>query len=152
MKKHAGLIAATALSGLLMLGGCGMAGSGAADAPEPMTMPMSSHSTAPSGPDPHLTDPHMSDSTAAAGQGAMPTMIHIEGGNFRDALPVAAGGSVTVMNMDAVEHSVTADDGTSFNVMVPAGDTATFTAPMKAGSYEFHSEGGGQLHGVLRVR
>jgi plastocyanin len=51
--------------------------------------------------------------------------------------PVAAGKAVTITNNDSVTHTVSADDGKSFDVSIDAGKTATFTAPA-AGKYPFH--------------
>ena len=52
--------------------------------------------------------------------------------------PVQTGSTVTVENNDSVDHTVTSDDGDSFNVTVGAGKTATFTAPGTEGQYKFH--------------
>jgi plastocyanin len=65
--------------------------------------------------------------------------------------PVKAGSTVTVKNMDGFEHTVTSDDGTSFNISVPGGSTQTFTAPAKAGSYKFHCNIHSSMHGTLTV-
>ena len=51
---------------------------------------------------------------------------------------VTAGATVTVHNNGPSDHTVTSDDGTSFDVSVSAGKDATFTAPAKAGTYKFH--------------
>jgi plastocyanin len=64
--------------------------------------------------------------------------------------PVKAGSTVTVTNNDTPTHTVTADDG-SFNVTIPAGKTATFTAPSKPGTYKFHCNIHHTMHGVLTV-
>ena len=50
---------------------------------------------------------------------------------------VRAGSTVTVMNMDNQAHTVTADDG-SFDAVVKAGASTTFTAPAKPGTYTYH--------------
>lgn len=52
--------------------------------------------------------------------------------------PVAPGATIAIVNHDGVEHTVTADDGASFNVAVPAGQTVTFTAPDEPGTFPFH--------------
>jgi plastocyanin len=57
---------------------------------------------------------------------------------FSGPLTVSAGAQVTVVNKDSVAHTVTADSSGGFDVSVPAGGTATFTAPNAAGSYSFH--------------
>ena len=49
---------------------------------------------------------------------------------------VNPGGEITVTNNDTEAHSVTADDG-SFDVTIPGGASATFTAPSEAGTYGF---------------
>lgn len=51
---------------------------------------------------------------------------------------VPAGGTVAIVNHDSVDHTVTADDGVSFDVYAPAGQTVTFTAPVDAGTFSFH--------------
>ena len=66
------------------------------------------------------------------------------------AKPVKAGATVTVKNMDGTTHTVTADKG-GFNVTVPGGGTATFTAPAAAGSYAFHCNIHSFMHGTLTV-
>jgi plastocyanin len=71
--------------------------------------------------------------------------------NFKfTASDVAAGSTVTVTNNDSVTHTVTSDDNTSFNVKVPSGKTATFTAPA-AGTYKFHCNIHASMHGTLTV-
>ena len=66
--------------------------------------------------------------------------------------PVKAGATVTVKNNDTVQHTVTSDDNTSFNLTVDPGTRATFTAPSKAGSYKFHCNIHSTMHGVLTVQ
>jgi plastocyanin len=71
---------------------------------------------------------------------------------FTVAAPVKTGATVTVKNNDDVEHTVTADDGKSFNVTVEAGKTATFTAPSTAGDYKFHCNIHSTMKGTLTVK
>src|SRR5262249_44737406 len=66
--------------------------------------------------------------------------------------PVKAGSTVTIKNMDQIEHTVTSDDGTSFNVDMPGGQTKTFTAPTKPGTYKFHCNIHSFMHGTLTVQ
>jgi len=71
---------------------------------------------------------------------------------FTVAGPVASGATVTIKNNDTVTHTVTSDDGTSFNLTVNAGSSASFKAPTKAGIYKFHCNIHSQMHGVLTVQ
>jgi plastocyanin len=64
--------------------------------------------------------------------------------------PVKSGATVTVTNKDTVMHTVTSDDGKSFDVSIDPGKTATFTAPA-AGTYKFHCKIHSQMHGTLTV-
>lgn len=57
---------------------------------------------------------------------------------FSGPLTVSPGAKVTVTNKDSVMHTVTADSAGGFDVTVPAGGSATFTAPSAPGSYAFH--------------
>ena len=66
-------------------------------------------------------------------------------------MTVKAGTKVIVRNADAVTHTVTADDGTSFDVTVNGNGSATFTAPSKPGTYKFHCRIHPQMHGTLIV-
>jgi plastocyanin len=81
----------------------------------------------------------------------MAMMIHIKSFAYQSPASVAAGSTVSVMNMDATSHTVTADDG-SFDVTIKPGATATFTAPAKAGSYPFHCTFHSNMHGTLVVK
>lgn len=63
---------------------------------------------------------------------------------------VSPGGEITVSNNDSEAHTVTADDG-SFDVTVPGGASATFTAPSEAGSYGFFCKFHGNMKGSLTV-
>ena len=68
-------------------------------------------------------------------------------------LVVAAGAQVTVTNMDSAEHTVTADDGSAFDVDVKGGGgTATFTAPAQPGTYAYHCTFHPGMHGTLTVK
>ena len=77
--------------------------------------------------------------------------IHISSFTFTVPATVAPGATVSVMNMDGENHTVTADDGTSFDVKATAGTTMTFVAPTKPGSYPFHCIYHANMHGVLVV-
>lgn len=77
--------------------------------------------------------------------------IHIKSFAYTGADSVPVGASVTVMNMDNEAHTVTADDG-SFDVVVKAGASTTFTAPAKAGTYTYHCTYHSNMHGTLSVK
>ena len=66
--------------------------------------------------------------------------------------PVKAGATVTVVNKDSIEHTVTSDDGTSFNNTASPDKTFTFTAPSKPGTYKFHCNIHSFMHGQLVVQ
>lgn len=67
--------------------------------------------------------------------------------------PVTAGATVTVHSNGPSTHSVTSDDGTSFNISsIDSGKDATFTAPTKAGTYKFHCNFHTTMHGTLTVQ
>lgn len=65
---------------------------------------------------------------------------------------VRAGAKVRIVNNDKVEHTVTSDDGTSFDVDVPGKSTTSFLAPATAGSYDFHCNFHLSMHGTLVVK
>lgn len=73
---------------------------------------------------------------------AMMTKTVVETKNFafvNKTYTAKAGETVTFKNLDVAGHSVTSDDGKSFDTGVVGKDqTATFKAPAKAGSYPFH--------------
>jgi plastocyanin len=83
-------------------------------------------------------------STAASASGATLTITNF----VFSPLTVAPGETVTVVNADGVEHSVTAAD-IGLDVKVPANGTATFTAPEAPGMYrltcDFHPSMSGSL-------
>lgn len=128
MKPQLGL-AALAVLAAVVVSGCATAGS-STDGLQPTAPPTSIHMAAPAG---------------------MESMIHIEKEGFAAPASVAAGAMVTIMNMDTQEHRVVSDDGSSFDVAVPASGVSTFTAPAKPGAYPFHSGTADMLRGVLTV-
>ncbi len=70
-----------------------------------------------------------------------------------NSITVKAGQSVTVANNDSTTHTVTSDDGTSFNTNeIAPGATVTFTAPSKPGNYTFHCNIHKSMTGVLIVK
>ena len=78
--------------------------------------------------------------------------ITIKGFGFEGPSSVPPGATVTVTNLDSADHTVTADDGTSFDVTVSGGGgTATFTAPTGTGSFDYHCTFHPTMHGTLVV-
>ncbi len=110
-----------------------------------MAMPIPSASVSmSSAPGKASTSPGTANSTAA--------LIVIK--NFGYAVPagVAPGATVTVKNSDDLTHTVTADSGNAFADNAPGDGTTTFTAPTKPGSYPFHCDYHGNMHGILVVK
>ncbi|WP_427007825.1 cupredoxin domain-containing protein [Pseudarthrobacter sp. H2] len=72
---------------------------------------------------------------------------------YGDPITVSPGATVMVTNMDTAEHTVTADQGSAFDVEVKgSGGTATLTAPSKPGTYAFHCTYHPNMHGTLTVK
>ena len=90
-----------------------------------------------------------SSSKSSSGSGS--PVITMQNTAFNVAGPVKAGATVNIKNNDSFTHTVTSDDGTSFNVSVDGGKTATITAPSKPGAYKFHCNIHSQMHGTLTV-
>jgi plastocyanin len=77
-------------------------------------------------------------------------MISIDNFMYSGPGTVSPGAQVTVTNNDTEAHTVTADDG-SFDITVPGGASATFTAPSGAGSYGYFCKFHGNMRGTLTV-
>ncbi|WP_426997803.1 cupredoxin domain-containing protein [Pseudarthrobacter sp. N5] len=88
-------------------------------------------------------------SSASGTQAA--TTIQIKSFAYSGADTVPAGATVTVTNMDAQAHTVTADDG-SFDAVVKGGESVTFKAPAKAGTYTYHCTYHSKMKGTLTVK
>ncbi|AMM31138.1 hypothetical protein SA2016_0442 [Sinomonas atrocyanea] len=128
-------LGATACSGAAMGSpGSASAGSGAAQSAPAATASM---------------DPGMAMGPSGSTSAAAVT-IHISASAYSDPGTVGPGATVTVMNMDAQAHTVTADGG-AFKVTAPAGRSVTFTAPAARGTYPFHCEYHADMHGTLTV-
>jgi len=67
-------------------------------------------------------------------------------------LKVKVGAKIKIVNNDAVAHTVTSDDGTSFDVAVPAKTTVIFNAPATKGKYAYHCTIHPTMHGLLVVK
>lgn len=107
----------------------------------------SSGSSTPSTPEASSAPPATSATAAPAG-----ATITISGMQFGPPLTVAPGTTVTVVNSDSAEHSVTADTGNAFNVEIDGKATATFTAPSAPGTYAYHCSYHPSMHGQLVVQ
>ena len=77
--------------------------------------------------------------------------ITIKDFEFTSIKAVQAGATVTVHNDGPSEHTVTDDGEGGFDVTVPAGEDATFTAPDTAGAYKFHCSIHPQMKATLTV-
>jgi len=91
-----------------------------------------------------------SSSKSSSGSGS--PVITMQNTAFNVAGPVKAGATVNIKNNDSFTHTVTSDDGTSFNVSVDGGKTATITAPSKPGAYKFHCNIHSNMHATLTVQ
>jgi plastocyanin len=140
MNKQRYLAATFVAAAVISLSGCGGSGDKSADK-TPATPDTSMSLSSSSGP--------AHSSSAPAGQTAMLTISNFA---FSGASSVSPGQTVMVMNDDAQTHSVTADSGNAFDVTVEAGASATFTAPMKPGTYPYHCTFHSDMHGTLTVK
>ena len=97
------------------------------------------------------TAPH--HSTASSQQITKAKTLTISMFAFSPAkLKVKAGQKIKIVNQDAVAHTVTSDDGTSFNVPVPGKSTVVVKAPMTAGKYAYHCTIHPTMHGMMIVK
>jgi plastocyanin len=96
-----------------------------------------------------------SKSSASAATTGTPTAaantITITNFMFGGPITVTAGSTVTVKNADTTTHTVAADDKSFDTGEIHAGATATFVAPMAAGTYKFHCNIHNYMTGSLTV-
>jgi plastocyanin len=94
-------------------------------------------------------DPSPAPAAAPAAEGAASSEITISQFAFSNAT-VPAGATVTVTNLDGVEHTVTATDGTFDSGVVASTAAVAFVAPTAPGTYSFvcaiHPSMSGQLN------
>ncbi|MEO7071026.1 MAG: cupredoxin domain-containing protein [Nostocoides sp.] len=90
-------------------------------------------------------------SSSSSTPAAATALITIDAYKYTVPASVAPGATVSVKNLDVVNHTVTADDG-SFTDPATAEKTTTFTAPTKPGSYPFTCTIHPEMKGVLVVR
>ena len=121
-----------ALTVVLVLAGC--SSGGGTTTPEPTAAPTAALAPTP---------------TASDAAGAVTITIDLY--EYQGPASVPAGATITVKNMDSQNHTVTSDDGTSFDVIVQGGGSTTFTAPATAGSYPYHCTYHSNMHGTLDV-
>ncbi|MDX6358678.1 MAG: hypothetical protein QOH37_1732 [Nocardioidaceae bacterium] len=130
------VLGVTLATGTLLLAGCGGSSSSAPAASDSMgSMSMGSSP--------------MSGSTKGTSAGATVTIKDFA---FAGPSSVAPGATVTVENQDSEAHTLTADGAGGFDVKIDPGASATFTAPMKAGSYPYHCTYHSNMHGSLTVK
>lgn len=136
------------ISGATILGAsaCGTAATGTNSSSAPPAA--ASSSTASMGPDMSAS---ASGSATPAKVNAAKATIQIKSFAYTGSDSVQAGAMVTVTNMDAQAHTVTADDG-SFDVVVDPGASVTFTAPAKPGAYTYNCKYHSSMHGTLNVK
>lgn len=68
------------------------------------------------------------------------------------ALTVEPGETITVVNLDAVGHTMTSDDGQAFDSgLVEQDESVSFTAPTDPGEYPFHCTPHPNIKGTLTV-
>jgi plastocyanin len=137
---------------------CGNAGTGTGAGTSPSVAAPSGNASSAASMNPGMSDSAMASSmpsTAGASNGsttmAAEATIHIKSFAYTGTDSVPAGATVTVMNMDSEAHTVTADDG-SFDAVVKAGASTTFTAPTKPGTYTYHCTYHSNMHGTLTVK
>lgn len=90
--------------------------------------------------------------TSAATDISATVMLPIRNFAFSVPASVTPGARIMVMNGDSSAHTVTADAGGAFNVVVQGNGTAFFTAPATPGRYPFHCAYHSNMHGVLVVK
>ncbi len=128
-----GIMLTAALVGLV---GCGTAeDSGSTETEGPSAPPVAT--SAPAASSPAAAPAETTESAEAPAEAAEEVVITITDFEFEISGPVAPGAEVTVINNDAVGHTVTSDEEGVFDTPVGPTETVTFTAPEDAGEYSF---------------
>lgn len=78
--------------------------------------------------------------------------ITISGMAFGNPLTVSPGATITIVNSDTVEHSVTSNPKGPFSTDVDGGEQKTFTAPSQPGTYPFVCKYHPNMKGTLTVK
>ncbi|MFD7495423.1 cupredoxin domain-containing protein [Streptomyces sp. NPDC059832] len=138
MGNRARTAAAVIVAGLFAAAAGGCSNSGGGSSPSSSATPPSSVSPAPS------------VSSSPVGK----VVITIKDFAFEPARPTVAPGTlITVVNKDSTAHTLTATGNKAFDTgNVAPGQTVTFTAPDKAGSYPFICTIHPYMKGSLTVR
>jgi len=82
---------------------------------------------------------------------AKPVVITVKDFKYTVPTSVAPGAKISVKNLDAQNHTLTSAPKGAFEVLAKAGETVTFTAPTKAGSYKFICDFHADMMGTLVV-
>jgi plastocyanin len=92
-----------------------------------------------------------SGGSSSATSGKSGSAIKIDNFAFSPRTLTVSSGRVTVSNADSTTHTVTADDGHSFDTgSVSPGSSSTLTVP-KPGRYAYHCSIHPDMHGTLVV-
>ena len=97
------------------------------------------------------SSPAASGSAPATAPATAGSTITIQSFAFGAPLTVKPGQTIAVVNQDSAPHTVTADDGKSFDAKAGPGGSGSFTAPSAPGSYAFHCSVHPNMHGTLTV-
>jgi plastocyanin len=112
----------------------------------------SSSSDSPSTSSPSAGSTAASRSATSSDSGtANTTTITIKNFKYTGATSVRAGAPITVKNNDTEAHTVTSDAKGAFDVKINPGESATFAAPAKPGSFPYHCTYHANMHGTLKV-
>lgn len=125
-----------------LLAGCGSEDGGGDAAPPGADLGYGAQPTAP-------TD--RATSGQGSEQGTEELVIVIEGFDYTLPDAVPAGAEIVVRNLDGVGHTVTADEGDAFDVVVGPGEEAVLTVPSEPGEYPFHCTPHPAMTGTLVV-
>ncbi|MFC7449891.1 cupredoxin domain-containing protein [Rhodococcus daqingensis] len=99
------------------------------------------------------TAPYGTNTGTATTPGSVADAMTIMITDFKFDVPttVRPGAEISVVNGDAVEHTMTSDVGGVFDEVVDGNDTTTFNAPMAPGSYPFHCTRHPDMQAILVV-
>lgn len=137
MKIRQGITGILLTAALVGLAGCGTAGESGSTETEGAGTPPAATS-APAASSPAAAPAETTASAEAPAEAAEEVVITITDFEYDVSGPVAPGAEVTVINNDAVGHTVTSDEEGLFDSVFGPNETVTFTAPEDAGEYSFH--------------